>query len=111
MEEKRRTILVVLDGLDFAYIRDHREKLPYFDGLLAQEMLAPLESVVPADSIPAWTSLYTGLNPAEHGMLESIDYLNEKTVKQPDACVIREKTIWDQVGKQGKKEFVFNKDA
>ena len=49
------------------------DKFHFFKNLYDNKKLCPLESVVPADSIPSWTTIYTGLNPAEHGVLESID--------------------------------------
>ena len=107
-KNKQKTIVIVLDGLDHEYIQRHADSLPYFGQLIKQERLAVLESVVPADSIPAWTTLYTGRNPAEHGFLESIDYLNDKGSVKTDTSTIRTRTLWDRIGETGKKVFVFN---
>lgn len=108
MKEKKRTILILLDGLDYSYIEKNAEKFSLFKNLLAEGRLCPLESVVPADSIPSWTTIYTGRNPAEHGILESIDYLDFKNKVKGDYSVIRGNTFWDVLGRQGKKVFVFN---
>jgi predicted AlkP superfamily phosphohydrolase/phosphomutase len=105
---KKKTILIVLDGMDFAYIKSNIESFHLFKLLFEKGMLNPLNSVVPADSIPSWISIYTGLNPAEHGIIESIDYLDFKKRNQGDYSVIKDNSIWDVLGKTGKKVFIFN---
>ncbi len=105
---KKKTILVILDGLDYSYIESNIDKLQYFKKLFDSNKLLPLESVVPADSIPSWTSIYTGLNPAEHGVLESIDYLDFKNKAKGDYSIIEGNTFWDHIGNEGKKVFIFN---
>ena len=105
---KTKTILVLLDGLDYEFIREHADELPFFRRLMEQGCLQRLPSVIPADSIPSWTTIYTGLNPAEHGVLESIDYLDFKNKVNADSSVIQGRTFWDVLSRQGKKVFVFN---
>ncbi len=68
-----------------------------------------LRSVFPPDSVPAWTSIYTGLNPASHGLLHSIDYLG----KGPQGLTIdfspfQRRTFWDLAGQSGKRVCVVN---
>lgn len=106
--ENKKTILIILDGLDYSYIENHLDSLHFFKKLFDEGKLGPLESVVPADSIPSWTTIYTGLNPAEHGVLESIDYLDFKNKVKGDYSIIQGNTFWDVLSKQGKRVFVFN---
>ena len=73
-----------------------------------EKRLHALNSVVPADSVPSWITIYTGLNPAEHGILLTIDYLNEKQNVPGKAAVIKGKSFWDKIGDRGKRVFVFN---
>lgn len=105
---KKKTIVVVLDGFDYEYVNEHLEDLQYLKLLKKEDKFASLSSVVPADSIPSWTSIYTGLNPAEHGVIESIDYLNFKNKVQGDYAVIKGKSFWDTLSKNGKKVLIFN---
>lgn len=79
-----------------------------FKKLYSEGKLGVLESVVPADSIPSWTTIYTGMNPAEHGVLESIDYLSFKKQKHGDYSIIQGNTFFDKLSRNGKKVFVFN---
>lgn len=106
--QKKKTIMVILDGLDYSYIKNNLSSFKFFKSLFESRRLASLESVVPADSIPSWTTIYTGLNPAEHGVIESIDYLNFKNKVKGDYSVIKDKSFWDVLGRQHKKVFVFN---
>ena len=99
---------MVIDGLDFEFINNHRCEFSLFQSLLETKRLNPLESVVPADSIPSWITIYTGLNPAEHGIIESINYLNFKRQAQGDYSVIKGHSFWDVLSQNGQKVFVFN---
>lgn len=105
---KEKTIMIILDGLDYQYIQQNINELEFFRALANHGKLHGLDSVVPADSIPAWTTIYTGLNPAEHGVIESIDYLDFKNKVKGDYSVIEGNSFWDILGAQGKKVFVFN---
>ena len=108
MDTKKKTIMIILDGLDYTYIEKNLDKFHFFKNLYDNKKLCPLESVVPADSIPSWTTIYTGLNPAEHGVLESIDYLDFKNKVKGDYSVIQGHSFWDVLSEEGKKVFIFN---
>lgn len=108
MGEKNKTIMVILDGFDYSFIQKNLNQLSFFETLSKNGRLCPLESVVPADSIPSWTTIYTGLNPAEHGVLESIDYLDFKNKVKGDYSVIQGHSFWDELSRQDKKVFIFN---
>lgn len=104
----KKTILMVLDGLDHEYIRAHLDELPCFRRLAGTGSFAALESVIPADSIPAWNTIYTGQNPAQHGILDSIDYLQGRDKLRVDSFSVAGRTLWDELGRRGRKVFVFN---
>lgn len=106
--QKEKTILLVLDGLDYSYIERNIEHFHLFKNLFDTARLHILNSVVPADSIPSWITIYTGMNPAEHGILLTIDYLNEKQKIPGQAALVKGKSFWDKIGEKGKKVFVFN---
>ncbi len=104
----KKTIVALFDGLDYEYIKQNLDSLPFFKKLINEDCLCPLYSVCPADSIPSWTTIYTGLNPAEHGIIESIDYLDLKNKKQGDYSQIQGKTFFDKISAQNKKVLVYN---
>jgi len=68
-----------------------------------------LRSVFPPDSIPAWASIYTGLNPAAHGLIQSIDYLSSKSHRlKADFSHFQKKTFWDLAGQAGRRVCIVN---
>jgi predicted AlkP superfamily phosphohydrolase/phosphomutase len=64
-----------------------------------------LESTIPPEPAPAWTSVYTGLNPANHGLLTKIDCLARAF---PDSSVCHGECFWEQAARVGKQVCVFN---
>ena len=68
-------IILGVDGLDWEYVDAHRDELPT---LAAWPQLQSLRSVFPPDSIAAWTTIFTGIPPGDHGFLDSIDYLSRQ---------------------------------
>lgn len=83
--------------------------MPHFRRLMEKGIFLKLRSVFPPDSVPAWASIYTGLNPAAHGLLHSIDYLDrghkEATI---DFGHFQNDTFWDFAGQAGKRVCVIN---
>jgi len=67
--------IIGIDGLDKNIIDRHIDSLPNFKKIGTEGILCPIESVFPADSVPAWTTIFTGLNPAEHGIIRGKDYV------------------------------------
>jgi predicted AlkP superfamily phosphohydrolase/phosphomutase len=100
-------IVLGIDGLDWRYVDSHRDELP---ALASWPVLAPLASIFPPDSIPAWTTIFTGVPPGEHGMLDSIDYLDKRPAKAAETAgeALPNRTFWDEAGRRGKRVCVVN---
>ncbi len=66
----KKVILVGLDGATWDLITPwvHAGKLATFRKLMQQGIWGELESTAPPISPSAWTSIYTGANPAKHGI-------------------------------------------
>lgn len=107
--KKGRLILLGIDGMDFDYTSRNLDKLPTIKNLSQDGIVKPFKSVFPPDSIPAWITCYTGKDPSEHGILESVDYLakGDKRLKV-DCTVFKEKTFWDLLGKNRVQVCVIN---
>jgi predicted AlkP superfamily phosphohydrolase/phosphomutase len=105
-----RVAIIGIDGLDPFLIHKWRDDLPNFSSMYKDLQQSVLESTFPPDSICAWTSIFTGENPAEHGLLESIDYLSAKKTRDDESrsSYIKGKTFWDVAGKKGKKVCIIN---
>ena len=61
----RSVVLLVLDGLGWDQLQDHREQLP----TVASMVGGPIHTVAPTTTATALSSITTGLTPAEHGLI------------------------------------------
>jgi len=100
-------IVLGIDGLDWRYIDAHRSELPT---LATWPVLLPLQSIFPPDSIPAWTTIFTGVPPGDHGMLDSIDYLDARPAQAAERAGegLAHRTFWDEAGRRNKRVCVVN---
>lgn len=105
----KKLVILGLDGLDFELVRSMLDVLPNFKKLAESGSFRALKSVFPPDSIPSWVTAYTGLDPAEHGILESVDYLAKGDDRlKLNSSAFREKSFWDEVGRGGRRVCVIN---
>jgi len=58
-------VLLVLDGLGWEQLEDHRELMPTVSSMVG----GPITTVAPTTTATALTSIATGLTPAEHGII------------------------------------------
>ena len=69
------TIVLGLDGASLDNIRmamTHHE-LPNFAHLLDEGLSGDLASVYPYVTAPAWTSMFSGVNPGKHGIFDMFE--------------------------------------
>lgn len=95
-----------IDGMDKDFLMTHRDQLPNFSSLLDISDGIELKSVHPPDSHTAWASIYTGLNPAQHGIVDFVDPLEKSKIlstAELDNSAIKGKTFWDIASADGKK--------
>ncbi len=106
---RSRIIVLGIDGMDFDYTSEIITELPVIQKLSETGKVAPFRSVFPPDSIPSWITCYTGKDPSEHGILESVNYLAKGDDRlKVDTSAFRGKTFWDYIGKAGNKVCVIN---
>lgn len=84
------TVVLGFDGLDFRYLDGFRDDLPNFSALREAGVEAPLRSTHPPWTGSAWPSLYTGLEPGEHGCYNFFDY---RRGYPDDAPVVSRRTV------------------
>jgi predicted AlkP superfamily phosphohydrolase/phosphomutase len=101
-----KVLFIGLDSVDINLLAKFEEYLPNLTKLKKTGQNVKIESVFPPDSDTAWATIYTSLNPAEHGIIEFVDPL-EKSMKiqhvEKDNTPIKFKTFWDIAGNCGKK--------
>lgn len=101
-----KTFVFGIDGLDKKILVKYKHELPHFKALIDSMPDITLKSVHPPDSHTAWASIYTGLNPAQHGIVDFVDPLEKTKILSEgdiDNTVIKGKTFWDILSNQGKK--------
>ena len=98
-----KVIVIGIDGLDRFLLSKFESDLPYFRKLKENSPDIRMESVFPPDSPTAWTSIYTGKNPAEHGIILFKDPLTPSKAFDYSGTDVSGKTFWDMAGKAGKR--------
>jgi predicted AlkP superfamily phosphohydrolase/phosphomutase len=107
-----RTLLLGLDGATFAVLDPlmARGVMPFLRDFVGAGARAPLRSVVPCLTPPAWTSLMTGKHPGRHGVFdffqkESADGLHLRLSTSRD---IGSETVWTLASAAGRRVNVLN---
>jgi len=101
--------IIGIDGLDLGIINKYISELPNFSNLKKEGYLKKIETVFPADSVPAWSSIFTGLNPAEHGIIRGKDYVETvEDYTKHNKLEICGKTFWDKLSSEGKRCLILN---
>lgn len=100
-----KVLAIGIDSLDPKLLVKFEKDLPNFTLLRKKSPVIHSKSVFPVDSIPAWVSIYTGLNPAKHGILFSFDIFGSswKNILGIDINIFKGKTFWDVASRKGKK--------
>ena len=104
----KKLLIIGIDALDPTLLSKWSDILPNLSQLARNGIRLPLTSVFPSDSIPAWATIYTGVDPSEHGILGSIDYLKRVNHVGLDADVLRGNTFWDKASRAGKRVCILN---
>jgi predicted AlkP superfamily phosphohydrolase/phosphomutase len=101
-----RVLLVGLDGatLDLIEPWAAEGRLPNLARLMQSGVYDPLRSTVPPVSLPAWTSLLTGVEPGQHGIFDftrrvpatyRLEFVNATYRRRP--------TVWRLLSQAGKR--------
>jgi predicted AlkP superfamily phosphohydrolase/phosphomutase len=102
----KRVLVIGIDALDSVTISKLANKLPALGRLKRANDNITFDGVFPPDSPTSWASIYTGLDPAKHGIVLFVDPLNKAgtmITKEVNDNNIRGKTFWDIAGHHGKK--------
>jgi len=102
-------VVLGIDGMDFDYAAAMLPELPNIQKLANEGIFAPFKSVFPPDSIPSWITCYTGKDPSEHGILESVNYFDKTGGSQGvDTSAFQGRTFWDILSNAGQKVCIIN---
>ncbi len=104
-----RLIILGLDGLEPTLLEKWKTELPHFAKLIDKGVYLKMESSIPAESPPAWTSMYTGTNPGKHGIFGFGKRMEDSYDLVPiTATDVKMKSLWKILSEQGKKVCVIN---
>lgn len=100
----RSLIVVGLDGAEPSLVFGAwRDDLPTIGGLMARGTYGRLESTIPAITVPAWSSMMTGLDPGQlglYGFRNRTDRSYDRLTIANGASIDRPR-VWDVVGGAG----------
>jgi predicted AlkP superfamily phosphohydrolase/phosphomutase len=98
-----KVAIIGIDSLDPHLILKYRERLPNLSQLIDESPTFIARSVWPVDTIPAWVSVYTGLRPANHGLLYVYDVFDQSLsdLAKLDITPIKGRTFWDYAAQNG----------
>lgn len=104
-----KLIVIGIDGMDYDVIMRHRDTLPNISKMMAEHGDPKLRSVFPADTTPAWSTIFTGMDPSEHGIINFVNMGDRENRYKPisfDDNVFRGKTFWDEATRRGYRSAV-----
>lgn len=98
-------MIIGIDSLDPFLLQEFSGFLPNFKKLIEESPTFKTKSVFPPDTIPAWVTIYTGLNPAMHGVIHTFDLFESdwRNIVNLNTNSFKGKTFWDIVGTHGKR--------
>ncbi len=104
----KKLLLIGIDSLEPELLVKFEDVLPNFTRLRQLSTPMELTSVFPVDSIPAWSSIYTGWNPARHGIVKTFDIFDSDLgdILSIDANIFKGRSFWDYAVSSGKKTCV-----
>jgi predicted AlkP superfamily phosphohydrolase/phosphomutase len=105
MMGKRQVIVLGVDALDAHLLESLSSTLPNLSALRK----VPYTPIFPPDSVPAWTTIQTGLPPERHRLMTSGDYLRLSTSADgARVSPLKGRTFYDQASAAGKQVVVVN---
>lgn len=106
---KKKLLVLGIDSMDRHLVNEYIDRLPNIKRMMERGFAFDSEGVFPPDSPTSWASIYTGKNPARHGILFFVDPLDKTghLLREEIANTnIKGATFWDVLGKTGYRLFV-----
>jgi len=101
--------IIGIDGLETSILDQYIDELPNFRKIRNEGTLDKINSVYPADSVPAWLTIYTGLNPAMHGIIRGKDYIESVVdFEKRNNFKLEGNAFWDKFSIDNNKCLVLN---
>jgi|FLOH01.1.fsa_nt_gi predicted AlkP superfamily phosphohydrolase/phosphomutase len=102
-----RVLVIGVDALDKDVVGSLGLRLGRISGLRSSGVDLPLRSVFPPDSCPAWASVFLGVSPAQHGIINFLNFADATGGYKPGMHVqdsmFQGRTFWDIAAAAGKR--------
>jgi predicted AlkP superfamily phosphohydrolase/phosphomutase len=105
----KRVLVIGLDSAPPDLLFDRfAPELPALGRLRAESVWGPLESVVPAITIPAWACAMTGCDPGQLGIYGFRHHVSSSyaPARFVDSTDVRAEAVWDALSRQGRPVIV-----
>lgn len=102
----RKLIVIGIDGMDYDVVRRYESELPNISAMMREYDYPRLRSVFPADTTPAWSTIFTGMDPSEHGIINFVNMADRENKYKPLTFtddVFNGRTFWDSLSRDGYK--------
>ncbi len=106
-----KALIIGIDSMDSILLSKFENEMPNFKKIKESSPNIKFNSVFPPDSPTCWASIYTGLNPAKHGILLFMDPLQKmgKSIEDEiDNSSVKGRTFWDIASQFNKKVYIFH---
>jgi len=104
-----KVFILGIDGLEYDILKKYSLELPNFAIIKEKGYLGKINSVFPADSVPAWLTIFTGLNPAEHGIIRGKDYVESvEDFEKKNNFKLAGNSFWDKLCNKNLKCLILN---
>lgn len=100
----KKLMILGIDGMDWDVIVRYKKELPNLYRMMEENGFPHLRSVFPADTTPAWATIYTGKDPSEHGIINFVNVGSKDNTYKPlefSDDVFRGNTFWDKLNEKG----------
>lgn len=100
----KKLIILGVDGMDWDVVMRYRQHMPNLYAMMERSGFPRLRSVFPADTTPAWSTIYTGLDPSEHGIINFVNVGAKENAYKPltfEDTAFQGRTFWDQLNQKG----------
>lgn len=100
----KKLIVLGIDGMDRDVVLRYKDQLPNLYSLMQKNGSPHLRSVFPADTTPAWSTIYTGVDPSVHGIINFVNVGAKDNTYKPlvfDDSAFKGKTFWDVLNRNG----------
>ncbi len=108
----QKVVVIGLDGAPYDLVRrwTAANELPALAALMREGVWGRLDSVLPYQSVAAWTSFMTGTSPAKHGHFDFVTRApgTRTVVHVNNADTIDGRTLWTLLGEGGRRIGVLN---